>query len=193
MASIIIDSSTTAPDDIKGPTGPGTGSPHAQPSSWPPPAIDRLSAVPSLGMVRDPNLNPNFIDSNIEEIRGNKRSSSIGATFRRLFSKSPTPQERSSSEAKSILGQEAPESADGAIKRGRTPPKKTDSPNVSSGSQESSTIPPNNSIVVLLEHSEQIRGIIWGGAHATLLILSNLIAPWPYSRRTVELALCQQR
>ena len=145
MSNIIDNSTSKIPDGAKGPPDHWAGTSHPQASTWLPPAIDRLSAVPSLGMVRDPNLNPNFIDSNNEEIRSNKRSSSIGATFRRLFSKSPTPQERSSSEAKSILGQETPELAEGAVTRGRTPPKKTDSPNVSSGSLESSTIPPNNS------------------------------------------------
>ena len=145
MSNIIDDSTSKIPDGAKGPTDHGTGTSHPQASTWLPPAIDRLSAVPSLGMVRDPNLNPNFIDSNNEEIRSNKRSSSIGATFRRLFSKSPTPQERSSSEAKSTLGQESPELAQCAVTRGRTPPKKTDPPNVSSGSLEPSTIRPNNS------------------------------------------------
>ena len=113
-----------------------------------PPTNDRLSAVPSSGMVRDPidqMSTSNSIDFDKEETRSNKRASSIGATFRRLFSKSPAPQERSSSEAKSILGQEIPESVDGAVTRGRTPPKKSDSPNVSAGSLESFTIPRNNS------------------------------------------------
>ena len=63
-------------------------------TSRPVDVIDRLSAVPSSGMVRD----PNFIvfDKEKEETRP-KRSSSIGASLRRLFNKSPA-KERSSSD-----------------------------------------------------------------------------------------------
>ena len=115
-----------------------------QASSCRPVDIDRLSAVPSSGMVRDP-INPNSIsiDLNKEETRP-KRASSIGATFRRLFSTSPANNERSSSETKSILGQETPSGfipIEGAGTRGRTPPRFTNSPQ---DSVESSTLIPNN-------------------------------------------------
>ena len=77
-------------------------------STWRPPANDRLSAVQSSGIVRDPS-NPNFnIDlPNKEETRP-KRASSIGASIRRLFFKSPSHAERSSSETSnvSLLGHE---------------------------------------------------------------------------------------
>ena len=89
-----------------------------------------------------------------EETRSNKRASSIGASIRRLFSQSPAPQERSSSETKSILGQPTPdsqESSNGAVTRGRTPPKTSNSPNVSFDSLESSTSLPNNMYFVPTE------------------------------------------
>ena len=105
-----------------------------------PPVNDRLSAVPFSGMVRDQNTPENFFLSNNEETRGNKRASSIGATFRRLFSKSPAPQyERSSSE-----------------------PKNVNSPQVSIDSVQSSTLPPNNPYFVPTEQQranlKQYRG-----------------------------------
>ena len=113
------------------------------------PTNDRLSAVPSPGMVRDPidqMSTSNSIDFDKEETRSNKRASSIGATFRRLFSKSPAPQyERFSSETKTS------ESVSGAGHRGRTPPKTTNSLQVSTDSIESSTLPPNNPYFVPVE------------------------------------------
>ena len=122
MTSNTVLPSLRTPDVTKGLTGPQTGILPAQASSRLPPDIDRLSAVPSLGMVRDPNPKSNFIDLKNEETRSNKRASSIGASIRRLFSQSPAPQERSSSETNmSILGHETPESANCAGQRWRTP------------------------------------------------------------------------
>ena len=70
------------------------GSP-LQASSSLPGEIDRLSAVPFTGMVRDPNTpNSISIDLKNEETRP-KRASSIGASIRRLFSKSLGNDERS--------------------------------------------------------------------------------------------------
>ena len=81
-----------------------------------------------------------------EETRSNKRASSIGATFRRLFSKSPAPQyEWFSSEAKTS------ESVSGAGHRGRTPPKTTNPLQTSTDSIESSTLPPNYPYFVPVE------------------------------------------
>ena len=103
--------------------------------------IDRLSAVPSSGMVRD----PNFVLPKEEETRP-KRASSIGASLRRLFSKSPA-KERSSSDTKgSNLGPETPESAAG-YQRGRTPPK-TENSLLSGDSGKSSTLHPNNQFYI---------------------------------------------
>ena len=123
-----------AHDSDRDPLAPDRENPKAILSSRSPPTNDRLSAVPSSGMVRD----PNSIDLNKEETRP-KRASSIGASIRRLFSSSPAPQERSSSETNTSG------TVVGAGKRGRTPPKNTNSPNqISTDSIESSTIPPNN-------------------------------------------------
>ena len=136
MTSRIV-SSTRAPDDAKNSSGPGVASQPNQSPTRLAPVIDRLSAVSFSGMVRDQIPNLNFIDSKKsknEETRLNKRASSIGATLRRLFSQSPAPNERSPSQTKSILGpptQYSPESS-GAVRRGRTPPKQTNSPNISS-------------------------------------------------------------
>ena len=107
------------------------------------PANNRLSAVPFYGMVRDPKFHIDF--PNTEETRNPKRSSSVGDAFRRLFSTSPTPAERSSSEHNvSLLGHETSEYGKSAGQRGRTPPKLTSSANTSGHSVESSTLPPNN-------------------------------------------------
>ena len=51
MASIIVDFSNKALDDIKGPLGPRTGSPHAQPSSRLPPAIDIVVDFAAVAFV----------------------------------------------------------------------------------------------------------------------------------------------
>ena len=100
-------------------------------------------------MVRDPidqMSTSNSIDFDKEETRSNKRASSIGATFRRLFSKSPAPQyERFSSETKTS------ESVSGAGHRGRTPPKTTNSLQISTDSIESSILRPNNPYFVPVE------------------------------------------
>ena len=133
-------------------TPPGTGapvvpeqdvSPLNERSTRRPPAIDRLSAVPSTMMVRDPKIN---IDSPYQEETRPKRASSIGASIRRLFSKSPSHAERSSSETTKVspLGHETSESAKLAGQRGRTPPKLTSSANTSGDSDIPSTLPPNN-------------------------------------------------
>ena len=98
-------------------------------------SINRLSAVPSSGMVRNPTPNNSFCFDK-EETRP-KRSSSVGNAFRRLFSKSPAPLERSSSETHN-----SSESAKRRGARGHTPPRNVSSPNTS---VESSTLPPNNS------------------------------------------------
>ena len=78
-----------------------------------------------------------------------KRSSSVGAAFKRLFSKSPSRAERSSSETSvSLLGAETPQGLGGLnSQRGRTPPKQLATPTTSDFSSpgETSTIPPNNS------------------------------------------------
>ena len=70
------------------------------------PVNDRLSAVPFFEMVRTPNSS--FVLG--AEDNRSQRSSSVGNASRRLFSKSPVPeQERSSSEnAASSLGQQTP-------------------------------------------------------------------------------------
>ena len=133
-------------------TPPGNGAPVVPEQDVPPlnerstrrpPAIDRLSAVPSTRMVRDPNIN---IDLPHQEETRPKRASSIGASIRRLFSKSPSHAERSSSETTKVspLGHETSESAKLAGQRGRTPPKLTSSANTSGDSDISSTLPPNN-------------------------------------------------
>ena len=103
--------------------------------------IDRLSAVPSSGMVRD----PNFVLPQKEETRP-KRASSIGASLRRLFSKSPAKERSSSDTQGSNLGPETPESAAG-YQRGRTPPK-TENSLLSGDSVRSSTLPPNNKFYI---------------------------------------------
>ena len=95
---------------------------------------DRLSAVPFFEMVRTPN---SFILS--AEDNRPQRSSSVGNAFRRLFSKSPVPdQERSSSEnAASSLGQQTPSPS-----RGRSIPIL---PLIGTDQTwETSTLPPNN-------------------------------------------------
>ena len=93
---------------------------------------DRLSAVPFFEMVRTPN---NSIILSTEDNRP-QRSSSVGNAFRRLFSKSPVPeQERSSSEnAASSLGQQTP-----SPQRGRHLPT-----SALADTWETSTLPPNN-------------------------------------------------
>ena len=124
------------------------------------PTNDRLSAVPSPGMVRDPidqMSTSNSIDFDKEETRSNKRASSIGATFRRLFSKSPAPHGRFSSETKTS------ESVSGAGHRGRTPPKTTNSHQISTDSIESSTLLPNNPYFAQQKCNEPISSNIWGG------------------------------
>ena len=132
-------------------------------STWRPPANDRLSAVQSSGIVRDPS-NPNFnIDlPNKEETRP-KRASSIGASIRRLFSKSPSHAERSSSEQTnvSLLGHETSSELKLAGQRGRTPPKSS-SANKSNDSVESSTLPPSNRFFVqpTLKQDRHKGGII---------------------------------
>ena len=158
MTSSIVLPQIRTPDITKGLTGPETGILPAQASSRLPPDIDRLSAVPSLGMVRDPNPKSNFIDLKNEETFSNKRASSIGAAFRRLFSSSPAPDERSPSETKTSG------SVIGAGHRGRTPPKFSNSPiqQISNDSIESSTIPPNNPHYVPSYQQRATMGE-WGG------------------------------
>ena len=81
-----------------------------------------------------------------------KRSSSVGAALKRLFSRSPAPVSaggNTSEASSSILGPETPETAaKRAGTRGRTPPKfvQTSSPLASTQDQfEISKIPPNRS------------------------------------------------
>ena len=69
--SRIIDVSPhKAHDSDRDPLAPDQENPTAIPSSRSPPTIDRLSAVPSSGMVRDPidpKSTPNFIHLKNEE------------------------------------------------------------------------------------------------------------------------------
>ena len=104
--------------------------------------IDRLSAVPSSGMVRD----PNFVLLQKEETRP-KRASSIGASLRRLFSKSPAKERSSSDTQGSLQGPETPESAPITTGRGRTPPRQNTS-SLSDISGKSSTLPPDNQFYI---------------------------------------------
>ena len=136
MASpAVIDQPQEAPNDVA--VASGAESP-LQGSTRPTTDINRLSAVPSSGMVRGPTTNTYCFDK--EETRANKRSSSVGNAFRRLFSKSPAPPERSSSET-----QHTSETAKRRGQRGHTPPRNPTSPNTSGSiSEESSTLPPNN-------------------------------------------------
>ena len=79
-----------------------------------------------------------------------KRSSSVGAAFKRLFAKSPATAERSFSEnsnAVSILGTETKspqELGTRAGVRGRTPPKNSVSPLTPDNDNPGETVNPNN-------------------------------------------------
>ena len=79
-----------------------------------------------------------------------KRSSSVGAAFKRLFTKSPATAERSTSEnsnAVSILGTETKspqELGTRAGVRGRTPPKNSVSPLTPDYDNPGETTTPNN-------------------------------------------------
>ena len=107
-------------------------------------SIDRLSAVPFSGMVRD----PNFIDlpKDKEETRP-KRASPIGASLRRLFSKSPAKERSTSDTNGSMNGPGTTESAPVLLQRGRTLPKPSTS-QISNDSGMSSTLHPNNKFYV---------------------------------------------
>ena len=130
-------------------------------------AIDRLSAVPSSGMVRD----PNFVLPKEEETRP-KRASSIGASLRRLFSKSPAKERSSSDTQGSLQGPETPESAPTKTGRGRTPPKQNTS-SLSDNSGRSSTLPPNNKFYIPPKIQRELSDRnIGGGKHDTIAIAS---------------------
>jgi len=129
--------------------------------------IDRLSAVPSSGMVRD----PNFVLPEKEETRP-KRASSIGASLRRLFSKSPAKERSSSDTQGSILGPETPESA-ARYQRGRTPPK-TENSILSGDFGKSATLRPNNQFDIPPEVQRTLSDrTIGGGKHDRIAIIST--------------------
>ena len=92
-----------------------------------------------------------------------KRSSSVGAAFKRLFSQSPSQAERASSVASpSLLAAEHPKELGlrGGT-RGRTPPKHSASPPTpdSENPGETSSLPPNNSFYFCPTKSENDASI----------------------------------
>ena len=96
-----------------------------------------------------------------------KRSSSVGAAFKRLFSKSPSAADRSTSETSvSLLGAETSQGSvivGGA--RGRTPPRLSVSPNLidyqqpGETSTSSSTLPPNNPFYCPIKSYNEALGL----------------------------------
>lgn len=129
-------------------------------------AIDRLSAVPSSGMVRDPEPKLIVFDIDKEETRP-KRVSSIGASLRRLFSKSPAKERSSSDTQGSIQGPETPESAPIVTgQRGRTPPRLTTS-SLSVDSVKSSTSPPDNQFYIPPKVQRALSDRNIGGVNTT--------------------------
>ena len=90
-------------------------------------------ALPAIFPTKE-NLQTAQLEETRQESNSKKRSSSVGAAFKRLFSKSPATAERSFSEvsqAISILGKETNSPQETGVRagvRGRTPPKNSGSP-----------------------------------------------------------------